>query len=135
MTDLIVLTSITVVSPNGQTEVDVADTNKLIELKYKIATAFGIDASGLQVFLDEQCTKPLVGGDNDVLMEIRDNIKSNTIYISNKDAKVQEIDIEAAARGSHIHEDQVIETKQAILDRMKNSGDVVKKNIIEMNEH
>jgi hypothetical protein len=47
MTDLIVLTSITVVSPNGQTEVDVADTNKLIELKYKIATAFGIDASGL----------------------------------------------------------------------------------------
>ena len=26
-------------------------------------------------------------------------------------------------------------TKQAILDRMKNSGDVVRKNIIEMNEH
>jgi|TARA_B110001450_G_scaffold228698_1_gene228829 hypothetical protein len=45
------------------------------------------------------------------MMEIRDNIKSNTIYISNKDAKVQVIDIEAAARGSQIHEDQVIETK------------------------
>ena len=64
-------------------------------MKYKIATAFGIDASGLQIYVDENCTKPLVGGDNDVLMEVRDNIKASTIYISNKDAKPQPNDIEA----------------------------------------
>jgi hypothetical protein len=39
--------SIRVISPNGQTEVLITETNKFIELKYKIATAFGIDSSGL----------------------------------------------------------------------------------------
>ena len=125
--------SINVVSPNGQVEIQVTDASKYIEFKYKVAAAFGIESSGLQIFLDEKYEKQLVGGDNDVIMEVRDNIKNSTVFISNKDAKPQATDIEA--RGSQIHEDQVIMTKQAILDRMKNSGDVIRKNIIEMNEH
>ena len=80
-------------------------------MKYKIAATFGIEPSGLIIYQDSKYEKPLIGGDNDVLMEVRDNIKASTVFISSKDAKVQVNDLEVAARGSHIHEDQVIETK------------------------
>ena len=80
--------TITIVSPNGQTEIEVKDTTKFIEFKYKVASAFGIESNGLQIFVDAQHKKQLAGGDNDVMMEVRDNIKQNKVFIQNKNAKV-----------------------------------------------